>query len=317
MLKRTFILIGCFVAPVLHAQLTPQAKQVAADFATQFESVGYVTTDFLDVDLSTGQSSRYLQTAMPLRWPFLALLAGLKSLDPDSVPAIERNYPAFVAGANNFQALSGVGMSGSTECFVGISEGADQPNLDIYFKKASVEEITGERIWTWVINAGKAYPGKLIKFYAARIGPNLEFCNTIPIDKGQESQPINSNPFIGLSVQLRLGTASMHIPASVTSHPLWLYRKVVQRTDPGGSLEGVQSLSLYADFPDNDHAAVNFEITKNPSSAETPQLETKPQWSSQKAGVWAAKVNLEGNRFTSSTDQVADMIGRLGFIVAP
>ena len=317
MFKRVLIFTGFIVlAPLLQAQLSPEAKEVAAAVSTQFETVGYVTTDFLDVDLNTGMSPRYLATALPLRWPFMVLLAGLKGLDPDSVAAVEKNYSAFVAGANNFVPLHGLGMAGSSQCFVGISQGVDQPDVDSYFKRANLEQITGVETWTWLLSAGEAYPHKQIKFYAAQVGHSLEVCDTVPLAKGQEYAPINSNPFIGLNVQLKLGSATLTIPDSLTSHSLWLYRFIVQRTDPGGALDGAKSLALYTDFADNDHATVNFEVVKDPTSTNPPELETSPSWSTSKAGVWVSQVNLEKGKFTKSTDQVADMVSRFGFAVS-
>jgi hypothetical protein len=316
-LKRIAVMSCIVLASVGRAQqLTPQARLAAATMMAQFETVGYVTTDFLDVDLNTGVSPRYLATALPLRWPFLVLLGGLKGLGPDTVAAVERNYSAFVAGANNFTGPKGIGMAAANQCYVGISDNGGRPDLDVYFQKAASEQVNGDQIRTWFVDEGEAYPNKRSKFYASQVGAYLLVCHTLPLEKAHESDVQNNTFFANMANSLKNGSARLTLPDSITAHPLWIYRTVVQRDLVGGTLPAnLKTLALYTDFADPDHAAVTFEAIGSDHANETAPVPRNDFLHMQisEAGIWTKQVLLAKGRFTPSTDMVAEMVSDFGF----
>jgi hypothetical protein len=156
-----FSLIGCFESD---AQTGFDNSRAASALFSQFETVGYSTSDFLLTPLASAANSEN-----DLRFPFLMLIGSLRFLGPSTERDVESSYSSFYAGARDFLGPEGIGMVSSHDCFIGILKGNARPELEKDFQGATREVLDGRQVWTWSLPPYDGYP-RPTKFYASQIG---------------------------------------------------------------------------------------------------------------------------------------------------
>ncbi len=157
-----FGIFGCFGC----IAQSSEATRVAHILSTDFETVVYTDSRFLLNFKDDGQSEDSL---LGMRLPYIEWMAALKFLSPSAEDDLELAYGSIAVGAKEFRSPVGIGMVGSSNCYVAILKGTSQPDLDSDFARAGKERIGGRTVWTWTLRGSSDDP-RTMTFYAAQVG---------------------------------------------------------------------------------------------------------------------------------------------------
>jgi hypothetical protein len=192
---------------------TPSEKNATALLFSRFETVVYTSTE-----IPSGFDAPNSDEAI-LRYPFVELLAGLKTLDPNTVTDIERGYSPILVGAKDFVRPEGLGPVSSHDCYVGLLKGGQQPNLEADFRKARSELIEGKQAWAWEIPPYEGHPYPTTFYFTQVAGSYFVMAN-------------NQQDFREVLNELTPTESSKTVPVSIpgwntfSAYKYWAYRSI-------------------------------------------------------------------------------------------
>jgi hypothetical protein len=275
---------------VCHAQ-TDTETHAASVLFKQFETVAYTRTDFLpSLDKDDPNENDGLSD---MRFPFLGLLGGLKSLGPNTIRDFKKSYSAVLVGAKDFVGPSGLGMVSSRMCYIGILRGSEQPVIESDFRQTAKESIDGRQVWTMSMPPYEGHPQQT-EFYAAQIGSSYFV--------------LTNDRQVFLEATRSLTSAESSTPQSITvsgwetfsTHKYWAYRLFrrsgVINLDAAGMkylTPDVISLSFFADV---DKGESFIQVLSSDTSMKTiprilPESALNPP-QPQGAGIWQTAIPL-------------------------
>jgi hypothetical protein len=210
----------------LNAQGPTRSEVAASILFSDFETVGYTTTEFLSTTFAKTAESG--DSTANMAQPFVELIDGLKALGPNSIKQVEKTYNGFLVGAKDFAPPQGIGAVTSHKCYVGTLKDGPSTNLGPYFHQAVEEVIDARQVWTWSIPAAEGALGPS-KFYAAQIGASYFLMTN------------NREDFLEMANKLASGTTSKPASANVRAwsifnkYEYWVYRSLSR---PNGTRSG-------------------------------------------------------------------------------
>jgi len=242
--------------------------------------------------------------------PFMYLMAGLKTVGPNTLAAVEAGSVTVLTGAKDFVRPAGLGMVSSRTCYIAIlTPGAGQ-TLPSGFSKVKVALIDGRTVWTWSIPPPEGYK-TAINFYAAILTSSFL---VVANDREDFREVANALAKGTAQADLLVGRADL---TALRAHAYWAYRSIRRAEGSDTLASGLSGLPVSAIglqlFTEYDDGKLFFNVlVPDDRSGSTPgglPSSESIRFQRARAGVWQAVIDLTTRQTTSAVFQAMSYFG--------